>query len=257
MDHLVIDVGNTRSKLALFRGGRLVRWLKVEVPSREVVQGFVGADVLSSIAIATVGAAVKDMAEALSRMAPVYIITSATRVPIGNAYGTPGTLGVDRLANAVGAAERCPGRPVLVVDAGTCITYDLVDADGVFRGGGISPGLQLRSKAMHEHSAHLPRVDLTSTAPVLAGTTVDALRSGILHGARFELRGFVTELTYQFPDLVVLVTGGDGVWAARALKSGIFALPFLTLEGLYAILHHQLELGSPPTVHGPGSGAAG
>jgi type III pantothenate kinase len=243
--------------MALFQNGRIVRWVKVPEPSLAEVRALVDDTEGQAIAVASVGMPAQRVVDDLGGLAPVHVITGATRVPIGNAYDTPHTLGVDRIANAVGAVKRHPGRPLLVIDAGTCITYDVVDADGVFQGGAISPGLAMRAKAMHEHSARLPLVTLGTGPSLVARSTEDALRSGILHGTRHELRGFIDQLAYRSPDLTVLLTGGDGVWAARALKYGIFAVPFLTLEGLHAILHHQLELGTPPAVPAHGSGSAG
>ena len=207
--------------------------------------------------MASVGVPLDGVATDLSSIAPVYVVQASTPLPIGNAYGTPSTLGVDRIANAVGASMRCPGRPVLVIDAGTCITYDLVDASGTFQGGAISPGLAMRALAMHEHSARLPKVGLEGAASLVAANTEEALRSGVLNGVRYEMGGFVRDHAHQYPGLVVMVTGGNGPWVASALKSGIFAVPFLTLEGLYAILLHQLELGRGPAVCRPGPGSAG
>ena len=255
--HLAIDVGNTRSKLVLFRDGTPVRWSRGPELTAAVVEDLLQGLRSAAIVVGSVGAPVDTIIATLSDIAPVFVVDPATPLPIGNAYGTPATLGVDRIANAVGAAMRCPGRPVLVIDAGTCITYDLVDASGVFQGGAISPGMGMRALAMHEHSAKLPIVGLEGDVAVVATSTEEALRSGVRNGLGYELEGFARDLAHQFPGLVVMVTGGDGPWVASALKNGIFAVPFLTLEGLYAILLHQFELGRGPAVGRPRPGSTG
>ncbi|MEZ4757318.1 MAG: type III pantothenate kinase [Flavobacteriales bacterium] len=253
---LIIDVGNTRAKMALFQAGRPIRVERVADLDDKQLRAFLAGQRPSRIGVASVGADIHGWGAWLSSLAPVTIIDQRSPMPIDSAYNTPLTLGIDRAANAVAAHRRFPRRPVLAIDAGSCITYDLVDADGVFRGGAISPGLRMRARSMHAYSARLPMVDLAGPAPLVAGSTEEALRAGILHGTLGEMRAMIEGCAHVTPDLAVVLTGGDGLWAARALKSGIFAVPLLTLEGLHAILLH-----SPPPPDGvhpdDGPGAAG
>jgi type III pantothenate kinase len=169
-----------------------------------------------------------------------------------NAYSTPGTLGADRLANVVAAAKYFHERAVLVIDLGTCITYDLLERDGTYKGGAISPGLHMRAKALHAYSARLPEVDPPEGTAPLGTTTTGALEAGIQHGILGELREFIGIHGKERPDMAVVLTGGDGSRFARALESGIFAIPFLTLEGYHALLeyHRSLHRGAGPA--GPG-----
>ncbi len=255
--HLVIDMGNTRCKAMVFSHGRPVRMGILSDRDAGAVERFLDGLRPEAIVIGSVSAPADELAEQLKRSAPVLVVTGNTRLPIRNAYGTPLTLGVDRSANAVAAVRRFPGRNVLVIDAGSCITYDVVDATGTFRGGAISPGLRMRAKAMNDYSARLPLVDVPVPPPVLGETTEAALRSGVHHGAVGEMSGFIRQFTDHFPDLVVILTGGDGLQAVRALKNGIFAVPFLTLEGLHAILLHHLEPDGRLAHGGDGPGAAG
>lgn len=253
---LIVDVGNSRVKMALFLNGRPVRVFRTQALVAEAVHTFLGADRPTGIAVASVGGEVLPVVRLLQSIARVTVIDAHTALPIRNAYDTPLTLGIDRAANAVAAHRRFPGRPVLAIDAGSCITYDVVDAQGVFRGGAISPGLHMRARAMHGYSARLPLVDLAGPAELLARSTEEALRAGVLQGTRAELATLITEYAHQLPGLAVVLTGGDGLWASRALKSGIFAVPLLTLEGLHAILLHTS--GPSPDAHtGFGAGSAG
>jgi type III pantothenate kinase len=253
---LIIDVGNTRVKMAQFEGGRPVRVERYPHLGMGAVRTFLEGRVPQRIGVASVGVDITSAAGELGALAPVTLIDARSPLPIPSAYDTPHTLGIDRAANAVGAHRRFPGRAVLAIDAGSCITYDLVDADGVFQGGAISPGLQMRWRSMHAYSARLPLVGIDGPAPFVARSTEEALRSGVLHGTLGELRAMIEGFVSGTPDAAVVITGGDGLWAFRALKSGIFAVPWLTLEGLHAILGHSAP---PASVAGAdaGTGAAG
>ncbi len=240
---LVIDVGNSRMKLGLFTGGRLLAHTHADRAEMSAVAGFLGGIQPARIAIGSTAAHDDDFLRDLRSVAPLTVITGDSPSPLGSLYTTRATLGVDRLANAVGAARLHPGRPVLAIDLGTCITYDLVDGQAVYRGGIIAPGLHMRAKAMHAFSARLPLVDPPLDPPFLGTDTASSLIAGVHHGVAMELKGVIGQLGRQYPGLAVVLTGGDAPRAARALKSGIFAHPVLTLVGLHALLHHDPDIG--------------
>ncbi|MEZ4789578.1 MAG: type III pantothenate kinase [Flavobacteriales bacterium] len=256
---LVLDVGNSRTKLGLFEHGRLVAQAVVPLGDLHAVKAFIGERPLLGIALGSTAAADDGFVRALGDLAPVLVVTGTTPAPIHSAYASPLSLGADRLANAVAAVQRFPGRPVLVFDLGTCITYDLCLADGSYVGGGISPGLRMRARAMNAYSARLPLVD-PADAPVLLGAdTGSSLAAGIHFGILGELEGLIRRVGQQVADLGVVLTGGDALRFVRGLESGIFALPHLTLEGYHALLaHHRTPGGrSGPDAsggrHGPGA----
>lgn len=258
---LVLDVGNSRTKAALFFGGRPIRWTTLANGDAVVLRTWLDSDVPQQVVLGSVASPDAQWLEQLYHIASVLEVDGRTNTPLKLAYGTPATLGVDRLANAVAAAALFPGRPVLVVDAGTCITYDLVEADGTYTGGAISPGMDMRAKALHAYSAKLPFVLPNDDPAVLGTTTLESIASGIHHGILGELQVFVESLGYQRPQMAVVLTGGDGMRFARALKSGIFALPLLTLQGLHAILEHHRTLDHGRFAigggHGTGAGSSG
>lgn len=159
-----------------------------------------------------------------------------TPVPIRNSYSTPQTLGMDRLAAAVGAWSMKPGHDLLIVDAGTAITYDFVSADGVYRGGNIAPGVDMRFKSLHEHTGALPMVDRNGDIPVFGSDTYTAIRSGVMVGVRHELEGYIEELGSLYPSLLVFLTGGDAESFDIKAKSTTFAVPGLVLRGLARIV---------------------
>jgi type III pantothenate kinase len=206
------------------------------------LERWLGLDRVVQVVIGSVAGPQPEWMDGVRRIAPVFEVLGTTPTAIASAYATPTTLGVDRLANAVAAAAQFPGRPVLVIDAGTCITYDMVEADGIYSGGAIGPGMMLRSKSMHGYSARLPLVVPGDGPPLLGVTTEQSLASGVHHGMVGEILGFIASLGYQRPRMAVVLTGGDGLRFARAVKSGIFAHPLLTLQGLHAIHLHNLAL---------------
>ena len=165
--------------------------------------------------------------------------TPVTPVPIGNAYLTPATLGRDRLAAAVGAATLYPGRNALIVDFGTAVTLDFVSADGVFRGGCISPGMAMRFRALHEYTAALPLCDATDSAELLGRTTDEAVRLGVMNSLAFEIEGYIARMQGEIEDLCVIFTGGDTNFFAKRIKNTIFANCNLVFWGLNRILEYN------------------
>ncbi|MBS1580972.1 MAG: type III pantothenate kinase [Bacteroidetes bacterium] len=248
MDHvdtdLVLDVGNTRIKLALFAEGRIVARDTARHGDAAAVAAFLGPVRPRAVVVGSVAERDEALLAFLRTLGPVTEITGASPAPLRNAYGTPATLGVDRLADAVGAMQLFPGRAALAIDLGTCVTYDLVDGAGAYHGGAITPGLRMRARAMHAYSARLPDVDPPEDAALLGTDTVGSLAAGTHHGLRLELEGFIGAFRQQWPDLAVVLTGGDAPRFARALKNGIFAHPSLTLLGLHALFLHDPDRGA-------------
>ena len=234
----------------------MLRW--TSLPNGEVAAlgAWVGADRPDAVAVGSVAAEDSQVISFLDQWASPLIVTGQTATPLRMGYTTPGSLGVDRLANAVAAAARFPGRLAMVIDLGTCITYDLVSASGEYLGGAITPGERMRASAMHGYAARLPLAEPGDHPPTIGTSTLDALAAGVHHGIVYELQGFIRSYTHEAPDPVVILTGGDAVRFARRSKSGIFALPLLTLEGLQVILQHsRTGLGRP--VDNPAEGSDG
>jgi type III pantothenate kinase len=157
-------------------------------------------------------------------------------MPIVTEYTTPETLGIDRLCGAVAAHERFPNHHVLVIDAGTCITYDLVTPEGRHLGGGISPGWKMRLNAMHKLTARLPEVPAHIPSGLLGTSTITSMQFSSYWGAVHEMNGMIQYFKANFPQLRVILTGGDHSDFAQRLENTIFAAPNLVLEGIHAIL---------------------
>lgn len=238
--NLVVDIGNTLLKLAVFDGGRLVAQQCVGELREETFAGLLGGARAARAVVASTRGEAPAIVEAVRRHTDYLLeFTPATPVPIGNAYLTPATLGRDRLAAAVGAATLYPGRNALIVDFGTAVTLDFVSADGVFRGGCISPGMAMRFRALHEYTAALPLCDATDSAELLGRTTDEAVRLGVMNSLAFEIEGYIARMQGEIEDLCVIFTGGDTNFFAKRIKNTIFANCNLVFCGLDRILEYN------------------
>ena len=219
---LLADFGNTRVKAAVLENGRLRH---VDDMMRVDVDGGMWCSVHPLDPKVTEWMTAHGMKQ----------FTADTPIPIKNAYSSPRSLGMDRLAAAVGAWSMQSGHDILVVDAGTAITFDFVSADGVYHGGNIAPGIELRLKSLHEHTGALPLVNAEGMVPMFGQDTETAIRSGVINGIRHELDGYLAELASIYPSLLVFLTGGDAEFFDIKAKSSTFAVPDLVLRGLARI----------------------
>ena len=162
-------------------------------------------------------------------------------LPVKIGYETPETLGKDRLAAVVGATYLRPGRNILIIDAGTAITYELVEASGLYKGGNISPGMTTRFRALHQFTSRLPLVMETEEIPLVGTSTGMAIRAGVVNGIVYEMDGYIDTLKAKYPDLLVFLTGGHSFYFERRLKNSIFADINLVLIGLNRILEYNVE----------------
>lgn len=255
--NLIVDIGNTRVKLAVMEGGECVAERSAEhlVPAM-LDELFALHAIDKAIVSSTRGEAGAAEAAAMlrGRVARLVEFGPRTPVPIRSDYLTPETLGRDRLAAAVGATVLWPGRNVLIVDCGTAVTFDLVTADGVYRGGNISPGLRMRFGALHDHTAALPLCgpadgeedeagdeagDGTgegNAAPGLGRTTREAIGRGVMNSLVYEIEGYAARMGRKIDGLCVIFTGGDAKYLAKRIKNTIFANRNPVVHGLDRIL---------------------
>ncbi|GAB4133266.1 MAG: type III pantothenate kinase [Bacteroidia bacterium] len=239
--HLILDFGNTSLKAYLFGDNHIVRSGFLNDPSSATIRSFVGKDSINACVLASVIPHPEKLRRELQKEFPVLELGPGIPLPLKNMYGTPDTLGYDRLAAAIGARQLFPSGPVLAVVTGTCITYNIINADNQFIGGAIAPGLRMRIRAMHEFTAKLPMVELHDQVPLTGTTTEESLQSGTVNGCVAELKGMTEQYALQYPGLQSVVGGGDAAFLAKAAKSGIFARPELVAEGLNSILNYHVE----------------
>ena len=192
--------------------------------------------------MASTGVGAEGVAEMLrARGLRVLVMSPSTPVPIGNAYLTPDTLGVDRLAAAVGAVALTGSGNCLIVDFGTAITVDLV-TDGVFCGGNISPGVGMRFRALHDYTSRLPECSPAEVASALGSSTREAIEQGVMQGVMYEIEGHIARLTEKIKDLSVIFTGGDAKYFVKRIKNTIFANRELVICGLNRILEYNAKI---------------
>ncbi len=241
MRNLTIDIGNTRAKAAVFDNSRLEERRAWETWSFETIFDWATNHRVENVILSVVGTPLSDEDKAMIASRFRFVeLTAATALPFRNLYATPHTLGKDRIAAVAGAYALFPGQNCLVIDAGTCITYDVLTAEGAYIGGNISPGIGLRFRALPAFTANLPLVVPGETEEMLGNSTESAIRRGVQLGAVWEMEGAISAIRQRWPGLNVLLTGGDADFFVKNLKTRIFANPDLVLEGLNKILTYNV-----------------
>ena len=236
----VIDIGNTFVKLGFFEGDTLVH--AFDRLDREATLQHCATFRPENILICSVGSSAQDWAQALAQISSrILTLDPLLPVPLVNHYETPGTLGTDRLAASVGARVLYPADACLIVNMGTCITYDYVDSNNNYWCGSISTGLRMRFKAMHTFTSRLPLLEPPESAVALIGrNTRDAMLSGAINGMAAELEGIIESYREQDSSLRILGCGGDAAYFERRIKAPIFVVSKLVLIGLNRILQYNL-----------------
>ena len=239
--NLIIDVGNTRVKVAVFELDTIV---ELEVFDKEKIvseiKKIISKFSISKSIISAVATLSEEKIQELHSFLDLIELNHTTKVPFINKYKTPKTLGVDRIALASGAIQMFPDTNVLVIDAGTCITYDLVNQKGEYLGGAISPGIKIRYKALNHYTSKLPLLEKTSLESYIGTDTATSIHSGVLNGVMQEIDGVINQYRKDFPNLTIVLTGGDTIFLSKQLKNGIFASPNFLLEGLHQILNFNI-----------------
>ena len=244
-NNLVIDFGNTFVKIALFEKSKPIEIFILQNNEtkkiKDILKKIKKNSAEPNIIISSVISYPKKIKLFLQKNFQFTEFTTATPIPLVNKYKTPATLGIDRLAAAVGATSIYPKKNILVIDAGTCITYDYINSKNEFVGGSISPGLNIRFKAINDYTANLPLLAPESIDYLTGNNTKQSILSGILNGTVAEMDGFIEMYKKQYKDIIIVLTGGDYKFFEKKLKSSIFAVPNLVLTGLNEILEFNAK----------------
>lgn len=236
---LLIDIGNTAIKYCLAREGKTgeVKNLRGATLDewRYNLELILDEYIPDSVVLCSVRPGYGEIARHFLSSDQLYIVGPELKLPYQLDYETPGTLGADRIALVAGAAGYLPGNNLLVIDAGTCITLDLL-VNGVYPGGAIFPGILMRARAMNTFTAGLPFIEPMKKVEPIGKSTADSIRSGTVNGVRLEIEGWIKMFKKKFPKLKVIITGGDLVYFDNLLKNNIFAVPDLLFRGLLEIL---------------------
>lgn len=239
--NLVLDFGNTRAKVAKVKQGEIVALEAFNYDQQESLAQFIDLNHrYDGIIVASVKGIetplIKNIIDSIPQKP--LILSHNTPIPITNSYQTPETLGLDRLAAVVGANNIYPNQNVLVIDIGTAITYDLICCDE-YLGGNISPGINIRLKALNEFTAKLPLVAANFEVSQVGKDTIGAIQSGVYLGIVAEIDGVITQFMTNYPNLRVILTGGDANNFAKKLKNAIFVNFNIVIIGLNSILEYN------------------
>lgn len=236
---LALDIGNTFTKYGFFEDKTLVE--------QGLIHGLDGLEKFlsgrtrdfSRAIVCSVGYKQEELESLFSADKELLYLSHTTPIPIGVSYATPDTLGMDRLAAVIGAAELFSERAVMVIDVGTCITYDYLNEANVFEGGIISPGVELRYKAMHQYTQRLPLLNDREAKDLIGNSTANAMRSGVINGITGEIEYMISQFLLKTPDLKVIITGGGAKIFESRIKADIFVALEIVLVGLNRVLDYN------------------
>lgn len=239
--NLIVDIGNSFAKVAFFDKGEILKWLRMDV---DHVEQFVKCDKLVGSCRQCIVSATVDLPLSLIEtidaleMRVVYL-GAKTPLPFVNDYRTPHSLGTDRMAAVAGAMKLLPQENVLVIDVGSCVTYDIVTREGHYIGGNIAPGMFMRFCSMHEHTARLPLVEADGEMLPVGTDTETAMRAGVLKGVEYEIEGYIAYLKRELGPVRVILTGGDSDYFKDMLAEKVVHDTHLVLRGLDFILQYN------------------
>ncbi len=235
--NLIIDVGNTRVKVAVFEQGIIVD-LQIFDKNRILseVKKILKKYQITDAIVSSVASISLNKIKKIEEIVPLTLVSSTIKTPFQNLYSTPKTLGVDRIALVFGAVIKYPKQNTLIIDAGTCITFDFVNKEKEYLGGAISPGIEMRYKSLHQLTAKLPLLEKKIPKNFIGNSTKESINSGVVNGVIQEIEGVINQYKEKYLDLTVVLTGGDTNFLSKQLKSSIFANQNFLLEGLNEIL---------------------
>ncbi len=242
--NLIIDIGNTTAKLAIYEGNNLTHsHITNSNPDAvaEAITQICNSYSVQNCIVSSVSLQYSDILGALDGIGgAVLTLDASTKIPIRNSYSTPKTLGNDRLAAAVGAATMFPGCNCLIIDAGTAITYDYLRDGSEYLGGNISPGIDIRFKALHHYTSRLPLITDPQPTDTFGLSTTEAITNGVVNGVIHEIEGYISDFEKKNVNSKIILTGGGSIYLSKKLKITIFAEPNLVMFGLNRILNYNV-----------------
>ena len=240
---LVIDVGNSRIKAAVFEDNILLEifiFTKIELEKKieNILKKF---QKTTDLVVSSVGDVEKESFLAFNNLVKVNFISHTDLFPFQNKYSTPQTLGIDRMVLASGAVLSFPNQNRLVIDAGTCVTYDFITHANQYLGGAISPGFRLRYESLNNYTAKLPLLSLENPSDLIGNSTSTSIHSGVVNGLVNEIDGFIADYSARYSNFIIILTGGDTDFLAKRLKNTIFANSNFLLESLNQTFQYKIK----------------
>lgn len=234
---LTIDIGNTRCKVGVFTpNGEMLFFEHFENISIKQLQFLCDKYGVRRSILSSVRKEDPELITFLASNTRHVLFSHTSKLPITVGYHTPQTLGLDRLAGAVASHCCFPKEDVLSIQAGSCIVYDFIDQNGIYYGGAISPGIDMRFKALKHFTGKLPLVEKSEIDHYVGNNTQQSIKSGVINGLIFEIKGFIDQYERDYPDLKIILSGGDAEYLRKSIKNVIFAGSNFILKGLHEIL---------------------
>ena len=239
--NLIVDIGNSGIKLAIFSGKNKTASIRLETHDNEVLTEFIKNRNIEKAIISSVRDIPPSLKEILRTNIPfIHLVSDKTLIPFPVDDETPETLGTDRIAATAGAFKAFPGKDCLIIDAGSAITYDFL-ISGRYKGGNISPGIEMRFKALNQFTSRLPLVKPRGKFSFPGNNTHDAIEAGVITGVVYEINEYIHAFNKNYKDSVFIITGGDGNFLMERINENVIYIPDLVLEGLNYILEFNAK----------------
>lgn len=239
--NLIVDLGNSKIKVAVFENDTLISKAIFEHHDwKNNIENILKKNEnIANVVVSNVSSVSNDDFAFIREYSKLFFISLNVKLPFKSLYETPKTLGVDRVVLAGGAVLTYPKINRLIIDAGTCITYDFIDELDNYHGGAISPGIRLRYEALHNYTAKLPLLERDDYDELIGSSTVTSIHSGVLNGVCGEIDSFINRYSEKYKNFIIILTGGDAEFLAKRLKNTIFANPNFLLESLNQIFQYN------------------
>lgn len=239
---LIVDIGNTRIKTAVFNKEELLEIKYFNKSVEQDLETISNKYIIKSCIISSVSYNNQQITNWLCEQNINFLIANNNlKLPIVNLYKTKETLGYDRIAAAVGAFHLFPKQNILIIDSGSALTIDFVNKNGEYLGGNISPGIEMRFKALNQFTGKLPLLQKSEQLTLTGNTTGQAIINGVQNGIIFEIEKYIELYSKQYNDIKIVITGGDCIFFEKKIKNTIFANSNLVLIGLNRILAENEE----------------
>ncbi len=230
--NLVLDIGNSLLKVGIFKNNNLINYFEFNQDYYLNVKSIIHKNPITYSIASNVSESNNKLIELLSNETNLIKFNSSLKVPFKNCYQTINTLGKDRIALVSNASKEYPKENILLIDLGSCITFDFLNNKNEYLGGSISPGLRMRYKSLNNYTANLPLIDPKEIDYFIGKNTEDSIHSGIINGIISELNSIIDKYTNQYKEIRIILTGGDSKFLFKKIKNGIFANPNFLIFGL-------------------------
>ena len=239
--NLIVDIGNTCLKIALFEKNNLIEKSYLLDNYLDNIKNILSKNPVENSIVSNVGEINDELISVLNNNTDLVLFKNILNLPFKNTYSSKETLGQDRIALVSSASYQFPNENVLIIDAGTCITYDFKNHNNEYIGGGISPGIKMRFKSLNLFTSKLPLIEVFDDFELIGNNTKESLISGVVNGTTMEIDGIIQQYCDKFKNIRIILTGGDSKFLLKRIKNTIFADQNFLTKGLNYLLEANIE----------------